>query len=85
MEEHSASKGDKRINIFINDERYSAPREAMTGGQLKELGGVPAGNRLFLEKPGPAEDEPIGDEQLVELQSGMRFYDLPPMQVGYEL
>ncbi len=74
-----------KINIFINDEKFVAPKSSMTGGELKELGGIPSGNRLFLEKPGPHEDKPIGDEELVELRSGMRFYDLPPMSVGVSL
>jgi len=74
-----------KINIFINDQKFVAPKSSMTGRELKELGGVPSGNRLFLEKPGPQEDEPIGDEQLVELRSGRRFYDLPPMSVGVSL
>lgn len=71
-----------KINIFINDQKFVAPKSSMTGRELKELGGIPPGNRLFLERPGPKKDKAIGDEELVELRSGMRFYDLPPMSVG---
>jgi len=70
------------INIWINDQKFVVQKTTMTGREIKVLASIPPENRLFLEKPGPKEDIPIGDEEIVKLKSGMRFYDLPPMKVG---
>lgn len=70
------------INIFINDVRHVAPEEEITGAALKELGGVPPGNRLFKEEPGSHPDTPIGDDEVVHLKNADKFYDLPPGTVG---
>ena len=67
-----------RILIFINDERHFAPSPTMTGAELKRLGSVPPQNNLFLEQPGPDPDRLITDDEVVELLSGFKFYDLPP-------
>jgi hypothetical protein len=75
-------EGPKKFTIFINDVRHQVEKSTMTGTELKQLGGVSAGNRLFLEEPGPKPDQPIGDAESVELKSGMKFYDLPPGVVG---
>lgn len=77
------TKGPKHHNIFINDEKYKVEKDVMTGAELKQLGNIPTGNKLFLEVPGPGKpDKVIGDNQEIEIKSGMRFYDLPPAQVG---
>jgi Multiubiquitin len=77
----STTTGPK-INIFVNDTRYQAPRPVMTGAELAELAGVPAGNQLFLEVPGPGDDRPISADEPVKLRSGMRFYDVPVGNLG---
>jgi hypothetical protein len=71
-----------QINIVINNTHYRAPRPVMTGTELATLAGVPAGNQLFLEVPGPGDDRPIGRDEPVELRSGMRFYDVPVGNLG---
>ncbi len=71
-----------QINIFINGTHYRAPQPIMTGTELAALAGVPAGNQLFLEIPGPGDDRPIGPDDPVELRSGMRFYDVPVGNLG---
>jgi hypothetical protein len=70
------------IDIVINRTHYRAPRPVMTGAELAELAGVPAGNQLFLEVPGPGDDRPIGHDEPVDLRSGMRFYDVPVGNLG---
>jgi hypothetical protein len=74
--------GPKKFTIFINDEQYQVEQSTITGAELKRLGGVNPGNRLFLEQPGQKPDDPIADGQTVELKPGMKFYDLPPGVVG---
>lgn len=71
-----------QINIVINTTHYRAPQPVMTGAELAALAGVPAGNQLFLEVPGPGDDRPIRPDEPVELRSGMRFYDVPVGNLG---
>lgn len=73
----TAAGSRRKLAIFINDERYEAPKPEMTGAELKVLGGIPPANRLFREVPGPGDDVAIGDNDTVELKSGSKFYDLP--------
>ena len=70
------------INIFINDVHYRVTEPTLTGAQLANLGGVPEGNQLFLEVPGPGDDRAVGREEPIELKSGMRFYDVPAGNLG---
>lgn len=76
---------EKKFPIFINDTKYFVTKEQMTGVELKDLGGIPAGNRLFKEVPGKEPDQPIGDNMMVELKPADKFYDLPPGVVGGDL
>ncbi len=77
--EHSEKPGPQ---VFINDKPIKAPKETMTGAELKVLGGISAGNKLFKEEPGIHADTPIADSDLVTLKNGDKFYDLPPGVVG---
>ncbi len=70
------------INIFINDTHYKVTERTLTGAQIAALGGVPEGNQIFLEVPGPGEDRPVGRDEPIELKSGMRFYDVPAGNLG---
>jgi hypothetical protein len=70
------------INIFINGTRYEVHERTLTGAQLASLGGVPEGNQIFLEVPGPGDDRPVRSEEPIELKSGMRFYDVPAGDLG---
>lgn len=83
ISEKNPERGKKLgVQIFINDEPYKAPKPIMSGAELKALGNIPPGNKLYKEIPGTHPDEPIGDEQQVELKNGDKFYDLPPGKVG---
>ena len=70
------------VNITINDQRYRLAEQTMTGRALSGLAGVPDGNHLFLEVPGPGDDHQIQPDDVVELRSGMRFYDVPVGNFG---
>lgn len=69
--------GRKGVPIRINDVALVAPNEMMTGAAIAALGDFPAGNQLFLERPGPGPDDPVGTDQQIHLHAGMKFYDLP--------
>jgi hypothetical protein len=81
MEKHQGAQHGE-VNIIINKKHYVAPKQQMTGREIKELGGIPPANRLFREESGRHDDTPIGDEQVVELKNGDHFYDLPGGVVG---
>lgn len=72
----------KKHTILVNDNRYQVEVDELTGSEIKGLDSVPAANTLFLEVPGPEPDRKIDDSETVELKSGLRFYDLPPIQRG---
>jgi hypothetical protein len=75
-------RGREGTVIFINDARFVAPSRTMTGREIKQLAAIPEGNRLFREEPGRHADTPIGDDEVVELRDGNKFYDLPPVVKG---
>ena len=70
------------IKIQINKNHYDTSSETMTGAQLKTLGGIPAGNKLFKEEHGKDPDRLINDGDSVPVHNGDKFYDLPPGVVG---
>lgn len=72
-------KTKKHINIHIDEKKYDAPKDIMTGAELKHLAEPPIGpdRDLFQEAHGSHDDIKIGDAQQVELKSGMRFYSAP--------
>lgn len=72
----------KIVNIFVNDIKHPVPDAPITGREIAELGGVPDGNQMFLEVPGPGDDEPIGPDRAIDPKSGMRFYDVPAGNLG---
>lgn len=67
----------RKIKIFINDEHYEAPQPVMAGRELLALAGLPETNQLFLEVPGPKDDQPVRPDEPIELRPGMKFYDVP--------
>lgn len=72
----------KTVNIFINDVKHAVPAAPITGREIASLGGVPEGNQIFLEVPGPGDDRPIDPDQTIDPKSGMRFYDVPAGNLG---
>lgn len=84
MQEASSkvSTSPKRVNIRINDDQHKIEAAQLTGRDIAELGGIPAGNQIFLEVPGSEDDIPIGPDETLELKSGMRFYDVPVGNLG---
>ncbi len=71
-------RAEQRIEIEINKKRYHVEKSVMTGAELKSLGGIAQEDELWLEEPGKNEDKKIGDNESVELKSGMKFFSLPP-------
>lgn len=72
----------KKINIFINDDKYVAPKPDMTGAELKVLANIAAQNQLFQDAPGHHDDPQVFDDIPFHLKSGMKFYDVPVGNLG---
>jgi hypothetical protein len=70
------------INLIINKKHYQVHVEQMTGADLKRLGEIPPANLLFLDVPGPGEDQQIHDDTVVQLRDGDSFYDMPQGNFG---
>jgi hypothetical protein len=58
----SSTESRRRLRIFINNDPFFAPERIMTGTEILRLAGLPEGNQLFLEVPGPGDDRPIAAE-----------------------
>lgn len=87
----SFSKGvngmSKKIKIIINSNPFEVSNATMTGLEIKTLAGEPAEYLLVLivKDPDPqagGDDKPIGDGDVVELKSGMRFRVVNPGTFG---
>ena len=79
--EKTEAEGGKKekTTIKIDKENFHVESERMTGAELRQLPTPAIGpdRDLFLIKPGPAEDERIADDQVVELKDGMHFFTAP--------
>lgn len=73
-------KPDQRvIPIFIDHVKYDAPSHQMTGAQLRALPKPPVGEDrdLWLEIPGPKDDELIDPAKTYEVKPGSHYYTAP--------
>lgn len=70
---------DHKISIHVDKQQVFAPKPEMTGTEIRALAQPPIGadHDLYLEVPGQAEDRLIGNDEKVELKSGMHFYGAP--------
>jgi hypothetical protein len=75
--QESAEKPSPLVPIFIDDVKYSVPSGLVTGKQLRDLVPVPADRDLWLEVPGPKDDELIGPDKPYEVKPGSHFYTAP--------
>ncbi len=73
---------DPPFQIVVDNKHYAVNHRFRTGLQLKELAGIPIQNQLFLEVPGPGEDDQIRDDFSVPMQDGLHFYDVPVGNLG---
>ena len=64
------------IKIHIDKELYDAPKDVMTGAELKTLGKVKPDRDLFQKAPGK-DDRLIKDTDSVTLKNGDQFYSAP--------
>jgi hypothetical protein len=75
----AADHGHRVIPIFIDNTKYDAPDDHMTGTQLRALPKPPvaAERDLWLEIPGPKDDELIEPTKKYEVKPGSHYYTAP--------
>jgi E2/UBC family protein E/multiubiquitin len=78
-EEDDKKHHDHGIPIVIDDKHYTAPKEVMTGEELRQLAKPPIGpdRDLFEVVPGNHDDIKVANDQKVHLKPGMHFYSAP--------
>ncbi len=78
-EQEHEQASHKKIEIRIDHKVYTAPKNPMTGSELRKLADPDIGPDydLWLENPGPEDDIKVGNDQPIELKSGMHFYVSP--------
>lgn len=66
------------ITIHIDHKPYQVKQRVLNGSQLRTTAKPPisADYDLWLEIPGPGDDQKIGDQQPVRLKNGMQFYSV---------
>lgn len=69
---------DHEFHIQIDREHYTVTKERMTGSELRAVPPTPIGadRDLFEVVPGGT-DRKIGDDDVVEIRDGKRFFTAP--------
>lgn len=69
-----------RFNIQLDREHYTVPDEYFSGVQLRALVTPPiASDRDLFEVVPGGSDRKIGNEDLVHIKSGLRFFTAPAL------
>jgi len=79
-EEKADKKGKSKITIFVNNKDFDTDEKELTGGQIKEIAGVPADYELFEVKG--SHTVPIGNEEKVKLHNKQQFRAIPAGTFG---
>jgi len=67
--------------IMIDQKPYNWSEQFITGTQIKQLAGVDMSYGVWLKVHGPGEDQPIGDQEQVDLsQPGREHFFTAPTQ-----
>lgn len=68
------------VDVFINGNPYHFDSHRTTGKKLKERAGIADNDSLYLRREG--ENEPIRDDEEVDLHEGEHFFSRPPSNVS---
>ena len=79
MSEQVAIEAEERdpggVEVVINDKHYRFLDDDVTGRHIKEKAGIPLDYSLYRRHHG--ENEPIGNDEQVELHNGEHFFRGP--------
>ena len=73
-------KDHREMVVFINGRPYHFESDDVTGLQIKEQADIPDNYSLYLRREGS--NEPIADDERVELHHGEHFFSRPPSNVS---
>jgi hypothetical protein len=59
--------GTDQLPFIVEGKPFNWPEQYITGAQIKALAGLPGDGELFLSISDPWKDEPIGDDESVDL------------------
>lgn len=68
--------------VHVDNRVFEVATKSMSGGQLKALVGKDLQYQLFIERSESRPDEMISDTDSIRIESGMRFYTVPPAVFG---
>jgi len=76
-EEHGHHEHDEFF-IHIDHKKYDVEKDDLRGAEVRLLAKPPIGPEydLYLETPGPGDDEKIADHHVVHLKHRMSFYSV---------
>lgn len=76
---HDNEGSPRVIPIFIDQVKYDAPANVLTGAALRALPDpdVPADRDLWLEVPGPKDDDLVDPTKQYEVKPGSHYYTAP--------
>ena len=70
----------KEVEVFIDEKPYRFELRDVTGREIKEKAHVPDNYSLYLRREGS--NEPIADDEKVQLHQGEHFFTRPPSNVS---
>lgn len=70
----------RAVKVFIDDKAYTFGDDDTTGLAIKQKAGIPDNYSLYRREHGV--NEPIADDEPVELKDGDHFFSRPPSNVS---
>ncbi len=67
LEEQDYEHGKHVLQLTINGKQYEWPQQYLTGAEIRKLGNIPPDDDIFLAIKKPWEDEPITDDNKINL------------------
>src|SRR6266851_154774 len=64
------------FEIQIDGKIYPVQASPLNGLQIKEMAGIASGDQLF-QRHEPSGDNPVFNDTVVQMHSGLKFYHLP--------
>lgn len=63
----STARKERILSFMVEDQPFKTDRQYLTGKEIKEIAGLPKNAELFLTISSPWKDEPISDDEQVDL------------------
>lgn len=70
------------VLIYIENQRHDLPSDEVMAADLRQLGNIPADNKVFRETPGDEPDPEVPASGAFKVHEGEKFYAVPPGVFG---